>query len=158
MERQVEERKDSHCLSLPFNLYSKPPQDISQSKRRYRPFSGTGKIPQKSGLLTNFLSLQWVPDVAVEVIVAGKDKAARVGERHRRDACVQASVLVSDHFLVGAQIVHLAGAVVGACDEGVSIGEELPAGREEENVNGSSKCLFNAFYTIPNFQKIQTSI
>lgn len=76
-------------------------------------------------LLTNFLSLQWVPDVAVEVIVAGKDKAAWAGESQGRDAGVQAGVLVVDHLLVGAQVVHLAGAVVGACDDGVSTGEEL---------------------------------
>ncbi len=75
--------------------------------------------------LTNFLSLQWVPDVAVEVVVAGKDKAAWAGESQRRDAGVQAGVLVSNHLLVGAQVVHLAGAVVGACDDGISTGEEL---------------------------------
>lgn len=68
--------------------------------------------------------------MAVEVVVAGEDEAARVGERQRRDAGVQAAVLVANHLLVGAQVVHLAGAVVGARDDGVSAGEELRRGDE----------------------------
>lgn len=52
--------------------------------------------------LTNFLSLQGVPDVTVEVVVAGEDKAAGVRERQRRDAGVQAAVLVANDLLVGA--------------------------------------------------------
>lgn len=75
--------------------------------------------------LTDFLSLQRVPDVAVEVVVAGEDEAARVGGGQGCDAGVQAGVLVVEHLLVGAQVVHLAAAVVGAGDDGVAAGEEL---------------------------------
>lgn len=78
-----------------------------------------------SGPLTDFLPLQRVPDVAVEVVIAGEDEAARVGESQGCDASVQAAVLVVNHLLVGAQVVHLAAAVVGACDDGVAAGEEL---------------------------------
>lgn len=63
--------------------------------------------------------------MAVEVVVAGEDEAPGVGQGHGRDAGVQAAVLVADDFLVGAQVVHLAGAVVGARDDGVRIGEVL---------------------------------
>lgn len=80
--------------------------------------------------LTHFLSLQRVPDVAVEVVVAGEDEAARVGQRQGCDSSVQAGVLVANHLLVGAQVVHLAAAVVGACDDGVPAGEELQRWRE----------------------------
>lgn len=82
-------------------------------------------------MLTDFLSLQWVPDVAVEVIVTCKDKAAWAGESQRCDPGVQAGVLVANHLLVGAQVVHLALAVIGACDDGITTLEELQVGREE---------------------------
>lgn len=75
--------------------------------------------------LTDFLSLQWVPDVAVEVIITCKDKAARVGQGQGCDAGVEGGVGVGDDLLVGAQVVHLAGAVVGACDDDVPAVEEL---------------------------------
>lgn len=63
--------------------------------------------------------------MAVKVVIAGEDEAARAGESQRRDAGVQAAVLVGDHLLVGAQVVHLAGAVVRARDDGVPTVEEL---------------------------------
>ena len=63
--------------------------------------------------------------MTVEVVVAGEDEAAGVGQSHRRDPGAQAAVLVADHLLVRAQVVHLAGAVVGARDDVVTVGEEL---------------------------------
>lgn len=70
--------------------------------------------------------------MAVKVVVAGEDEAARVGDGQGCDAGVQAGVLVVDHLLVGAQVVHLAAAVVGACDDGVAAGEELEGGGERQ--------------------------
>lgn len=75
--------------------------------------------------------------MAVEVVVAGEDEAARVGDCQGCDASVQAGVLVVDHLLVGTQVVHLAAAVVGAGDDGVATGEELEGGGETEKVLGS---------------------
>lgn len=95
----------AHCNSLCFSVNHK-------SKKNRTP-------------LTNFLSLQRVPDVTVEVVVAGEDEASRVGESQGRDAGVQGAVLIGDHLLVGAQVVHLAGAVVGACDDCVSVWDKL---------------------------------
>lgn len=69
--------------------------------------------------------------MAVEVIVTCKDKAARAGESQRCYTGVQAGVLVANHLLVSAQVVHLALAVIGACDDGITIWEELQVGREE---------------------------
>lgn len=71
--------------------------------------------------------------MAVEVIVAGEDEAARVGQRQGCDAGVQAAVLVAVDLLVRAQVVHLAAAVVGAGDDGVSAGEELRRGGGDGN-------------------------
>ena len=62
--------------------------------------------------LTDFLSLQRIPDMAVEIIIAGKDETARVGERHRCDTSIQTGVLVTNHLLVRAQVIHLAAAVI----------------------------------------------
>lgn len=76
-------------------------------------------------LLTNFLSLQRVPDVAVKIIIASKDKAAWVGECHRCDTSIQTGVLVTNDLLVRAQVIHLAAAVIWACNDSVSTGEEL---------------------------------
>lgn len=70
--------------------------------------------------------------MAVEVIIAGKDEAARVGDSQGCDASVQAGVLVVNHLLVGTQVVHLAAAVVRACDNGVSTREELHRWREKK--------------------------
>lgn len=67
--------------------------------------------------------------MAVEVVVASEDEAARVGDSQGCDASVQAAVLVANHLLVGTQVVHLAAAVVGACDDGVPAGEELEGER-----------------------------
>lgn len=63
--------------------------------------------------------------MAVEVVIAGEDKASGVGQGHGGYAGVQAGVLVGDHLLVRAQVVHFAGTVVGARDDCVSILEEL---------------------------------
>lgn len=75
--------------------------------------------------LTNFLSLQRVPDMAVEIIIAGKDETAWVGERHRCDTSIQTGVLVTNHLLVRAQVIHLAAAVIWACNDSIPTREEL---------------------------------
>ena len=68
--------------------------------------------------------------MAVEVVITRKDKAARVGKSQRCDAGIQGGVRVVKHLLVSAQVVHLAGTVVGACDDSISTGEEL---KQEKN-------------------------
>lgn len=69
--------------------------------------------------------------MTVEVVVAGEDEASGVGQSQGRDAGVQGAVLIGDHLLVGAQVVHLAGAVVGARDDCVSIWEKLKTRKKE---------------------------
>lgn len=63
--------------------------------------------------------------MAVEVVITCKDEAARVGEGQGCDAGVQGGVGIVHDLLVGAQVVHLAGTVVGAGDDHIPAVEEL---------------------------------
>jgi len=61
-----------------------------------------------------------VPHVAVEVVVAGEQEAARLAERHAGDAADDVVVRVHRQLLVGAHVEHAAGGVVGAGGERVA--------------------------------------
>ena len=80
------------------------------------------------------VGLEGVPHVAVEVVVAGEQQAATLGERHGGDAADDVVVRVHHQLLVGAQVEQPAGGVVGARGEGVAIGEELHCRGERETV------------------------
>ena len=71
------------------------------------------------------VGLEGVPHVAVEVVVAGEQQAAALGEGHGGDAADDVVVAVHHQLLVGAQVKQPAGGVVRARAEGVPVGEEL---------------------------------
>lgn len=67
-----------------------------------------------SGQDTGAFALHRVPHVAVEVVVAGEQQPARLGERHRRDAADDVVVRVHGQLLVRADVEHAARRVVRA--------------------------------------------
>ena len=71
------------------------------------------------------VALHGVPDVAVEVVVAGQQQAAGAGERHGGDAADDVVVGVQAELLVRPQVKQPAGGVVRARGEGTAVGEEL---------------------------------
>lgn len=79
-----------------------------------------------AGKDTGALALHGVPDVAVEVVVAGQQQAARLAEGHGRDAADDVVVRVHRQLLVGADVEHAARRVVRAR-------REREARREERN-------------------------
>ena len=56
--------------------------------------------------------LESVPDIAVEVIISAEQKAAALGERHRRDATDDVVVRVHSDLLVGTDVEQPARGVV----------------------------------------------
>lgn len=70
------------------------------------------------------LALERVPDVAVKVVVAGKEEATRDGEADRSDAAQDVVVRVLVQLAVGAKVEQAAGSVVGTGREGVAVREE----------------------------------
>ena len=71
------------------------------------------------------VALHGVPDVAVEVVVAGQQQAPGAGERHGGDAADDVVVGVQAELLVRPQVKQPAGGVVRARGEGTAVGEEL---------------------------------
>ena len=69
-------------------------------------------------------SLERVPDVAVEVVVAGKEQPTRDGEADRGDAAQDVVVRVLIQFAVGAEVKQPARGVVGTGRKGVAAREE----------------------------------
>ena len=82
--------------------------------------------------LTSTVSLEGVPDVAVEVVVSGQQQAAALGEGHGGDAADDVVMGVDHQLLVGTQVKQPAGGVVRARGEGVPVGEELQRGVHNE--------------------------
>jgi hypothetical protein len=68
--------------------------------------------------------LERVPDVAVEVVVAGKEQPTRDGEADRGDAAQDVVVRVLVQFAVGAEVKQPARGVVGTGRKGVAAWEE----------------------------------
>jgi len=69
-------------------------------------------FPKTRTQQTSALLLQNVPDVAVEVVVAAKQKAAALRERHRRDSTDDVVVRVHADLLVGTDVEEQARGVV----------------------------------------------
>ena len=82
--------------------------------------------------LTCTLSLQGVPDVAVEVIVAGQEQSATLGESHGGDAADDVVVAVHHQLLVGTQVKQPAGGIIRACAKSIPIGEKLQETRHKQ--------------------------
>mmetsp|Transcript_44876 Transcript_44876/g.124459 ORF Transcript_44876/g.124459 Transcript_44876/m.124459 type:complete len:423 (+) Transcript_44876:439-1707(+) len=74
---------------------------------------------------SHLLAGERVPDVAVEVIVAGEEEAARDGVGDRSDAAKDLVVRVLLHLLVRAQVEEAARGVVRAGGESLAVGEEM---------------------------------
>lgn len=64
------------------------------------------------GGLTCSLALQRVPDIAVEVVIAGEQQAAALGEGHRGDATDDAVVRVHHELLIRTQVKQPAGGII----------------------------------------------
>jgi len=88
------------------------------------------------GLVTGSLDPERVPDVDVEVVVAGHQEAAGLGEGHRRHAADDVVVRVLRQLLVGANVVQLDRGVVRARAEGRPLRKEL---RQHEDDDDSPK-------------------
>lgn len=70
------------------------------------------------------LRLHGVPDVAVEVIVAGQQEPAGPGEGDGGDAADDVVVAVQGQLLVSSDVEQATGGVIRAGGEGKSIGEK----------------------------------
>ncbi len=81
--------------------------------------------PSACAYLTSAVGLEGVPHIAVEVIVAGEQKAAALREGHGGYAADDVVVRVDHELLVSAQVKQPAGGVVRASRKRISIGEEL---------------------------------
>ena len=71
------------------------------------------------------LGLHGVPDVAVEVIVAGQKKATGLGEGDTGDATDDIVVAVQGELLVSSDVKQPTGGVIRPGGECESIGEKL---------------------------------
>lgn len=71
-----------------------------------------GRLASLEQTLTYALTLQRVPDIAVEVIVAREEQATAEREGYRRDATDDALVGVGNQFLVCPQVKEAAGGVI----------------------------------------------
>lgn len=74
------------------------------------------------------LPLERIPNVAVKVIVTGKEDSSRDGETDRGDTAEDVVVRELVQLAVGAEVEEAAGGVIGTGREGVAVGEE--AGRD----------------------------
>ena len=75
--------------------------------------------------LTCPLGTQGVPDVAVEVVIAGQEEPAGLAERHAGDAADDVVMAVDRELLVRADVEHPTGGVIRSGGEGVTVREEL---------------------------------
>ena len=71
------------------------------------------------------LGLHGVPDVAVEVIVAGEQEPAGLAERDAGDATDDVVVGVDGQLLITTYVEHPAGGVITASSKSEAIGEKL---------------------------------
>ena len=71
------------------------------------------------------LSPESIPDVTVEVVVAGEQKPARLAERDAGDATDDVVVAVDCQLLVTSYVEHPAGGVITASSKSEAIGEKL---------------------------------
>lgn len=71
-----------------------------------------GRLVRLEQTLTYTLTLQRVPDIAVEVIVAREEQATTEREGYRRDAADDALVGIGNQFLVCSQVKEAAGGII----------------------------------------------
>ena len=71
------------------------------------------------------LSPESIPDVTVEVVVAGEQEPARLAERDAGDATDDVVVAVDCQLLVTSYVEHPAGGVITASSKSEAIGEKL---------------------------------
>ena len=71
------------------------------------------------------LSPESIPDVTVEVVVAGEQESARLAERDAGDAADDVVVAVDCQLLVTSYVEHPAGGVITASSKSEAIGEKL---------------------------------
>ena len=75
--------------------------------------------------LTGAVALHGVPNVAVEVVVAGEEQPSRLAERHRGDSARDVVVAVHHQLLVAPDVEQPAGGVVAARSERLVAGKHL---------------------------------
>lgn len=71
-----------------------------------------GRLAHLEQILTYTLTLQRVPDIAVEVIIAREEQPTTEREGYGRDATDDALVGIGSQFLVCPQVEEAAGGVV----------------------------------------------
>ena len=74
---------------------------------------------------TGPLGPERVPHVAVEVVIAGQQKAAGLAERHAGDAADDVVVAVHAQLLVGPDVEHATGRVVTSGCKSIAVREKL---------------------------------
>ena len=118
--------------------------------------------------LTGTFETQRVPNIAIEIIIAGQEKATRFGEGDRGDAADDVVVRIHAHFLIGSDVEQTARGIVGSRRECRSIWKELRVieMKNERRTNPSTyrygidvrfmtgKCLFtHAFSDVPKLME-----
>lgn len=83
---------------------------------------------ERNATRTRSVSFHGVPDVTVEVVVAGQQEAPRTWERHWSDPTDDVIVRVQAELLVRPQVEQAARGVVWTGGEGAATGEELGGG------------------------------
>ena len=78
-----------------------------------------------ANISTCTLSPESIPDVTVEVVVAGEEQPAGLAERDAGDAADYVVVAVDGEFLITSYVEHPAGRVVTAGSKSEAIGEKL---------------------------------
>lgn len=117
-------RSTSSEPSVPNHLITDRPRERSRADTVDRlPKARTGLWGPEG--LTGALGLHGVPDVAVEVVVAGQQQAPRLGEGHRGDAADDVVVRVHGQLLVRPHVKQAARRVVRPRRKRIPVGEEL---------------------------------
>ena len=87
-------------------------------------------------IFTCTLSPESIPDVAVEVVVAGEEEPAGLAERDAGDAADDVVVAVDCQLLVTSYVEHPTGGVITASSKSEAIGEKLENKVLSENWGG----------------------
>ena len=88
-----------------------------------------------------------IPDVAIEVVVAGQQQPTRLRERNRRDATNDVVVAVHGQLLVGPDVEEPAGGVIRPRGESAPVREE--GDRIDVGFVAGEGLLAHAFTDVP---------
>lgn len=66
-----------------------------------------------------------IPDLALEVIIAGEEQSSRDRESNRRDATENLIALIDVQLPIRTDVEETAGGVIRTCSKSVPVGEEL---------------------------------